>query len=305
MTDESSCLEIAGIPLVFSYPPHCADRLPVSFADFVVPVPEDASPESVHVRVKAGFHAPESAAVLLASVGSWSMFRQGARRHLVWQARRGGTEPNWCVSFEVPVHQVTVTVRPPAGTGAGTAAPRAPLHYPLSHTLMVYALARHGGVIVHAAGLSTGADGLICCGRSGAGKSTLAHLWAEHGNGLVLSDDRIIVRPATVPRRGGAWRLFGTPWPSQLGAALNRNAELKALVFLRHAAENTLSPLSPREAAERLLPVASVPWHDADVLSPALAACETLAAQVPAYDFGFTPDARAVRALEELLPPSA
>ena len=54
-------------------------------------------------------------------------------------------------------------------------------------------LARHGGVLLHAAGVVWEGVGLIFTGPSEAGKSTLSEFYLARG-AAVLSDERIIIR---------------------------------------------------------------------------------------------------------------
>jgi hypothetical protein len=101
------------------------------------------------------------------------------------------------------------------------------------------------------------------------------------------------------------WQAFGTPWPGELGAAQSHRVRPLALIFLRNAGTNALIPLSPRDALERLLPLASVPWYDQDIVPDALAVCEGVVTSLPAFEFAFTNDDRAVHALRDLLLRSA
>jgi hypothetical protein len=51
---------------------------------------------------------------------------------------------------------------------------------------------------------------------------------------------------------------------------------------------------------ERSLPLTSIPWFDPEYLALALTNMERLISRIPAYEFQFTPDEGAVRALETL-----
>lgn len=165
-----------------------------------------------------------------------------------------------------------------------------PLHYPLDQLLVMQTLGRDGGVIVHSAGAVVGGRGFVFAGRCGAGKTTLARNLAGMANTRVVSDDRCIVRG-----EAGRMRVYGTPWPGEARAALNESAPLAALLFLRQAERNAITPLEPREAVERLLPVCSIPWYDSALLPKVLDFCGTLAASVPCYVFEFTPGPEAGR----------
>jgi hypothetical protein len=169
-----------------------------------------------------------------------------------------------------------------------------PVRYPLDQILMMFLLSRLGGVLVHAAGVDAHGSGFIFPGRSGAGKSTLSRLFSGREGIDVLSDDRMAVRSCR-----HEFKAHGTPWPGNEGSALNRGAPLGGILFLRHAERNEARRIGPREALEALLPVASIPWFDKDLVPAALAFCEGLVSAVPSYVMDFRPDAGAVRMLEE------
>jgi len=111
----------------------------------------------------------------------------------------------------------------------------------------------------------------------------------------VLSDDRVVIR-----RIGDGFRAYGTPWPGELGITLNESAPLSAVVFIAHDEANAVVPLAGREALERLLPVTSVPWYDAEVFPHILETLEELAAEVPAFELRYTPGPAVVPLIREL-----
>jgi len=97
-----------------------------------------------------------------------------------------------------------------------------PLQYPLDQVLLMYALSRCRGILVHAAGASADGKGLLFPGISGAGKSTISAL-LRAGDGVhLLSDDRIVVRG----NGSGGFDLGGTPWPGDAGVAENDSVPL-------------------------------------------------------------------------------
>jgi hypothetical protein len=229
----------------------------------------------------------------------WRLFKGGATRRIAWHGNNVDG-PLWLLEFTAGDGAVTVYCGEQLLAGeAGNRVLRNPMHYPLDQLLLIYQLTTRGQGIVHAAGLVAHGQCVIAAGRSGAGKSTLSRCWAErHGMGAVLSDDRVIMGRA--PGAGGTLEAYGSPWPGTLGAALNERRPARALVFLVKAPENRLVPLASREAVERLFPVASIPWFDAEYLTLALRNAERWLAGLPVYEFRFTPDADAVNALEGL-----
>jgi hypothetical protein len=210
------------------------------------------------------------------------LFRAGA-----WSLAREGRETMICVDTPGDSATLEVLVRLRVGSAPSAtvlhcdpAVP--PLAYPVDQALVMYLLASRAGAILHAAGFAAGGRGVAFLGRSGAGKTTVSRLLLGRRGWQALSDDRVVVRAI-----GGRHLLFGTPWPGDAGIAQDASCPLAALCFLRQGAEHRLERLAPRQVLERLLPVASVPWFDADALAPALDFLGGLAAAVPAWELCF------------------
>jgi len=161
-----------------------------------------------------------------------------------------------------------------------------PLQYPVDEFLMINYLARRRqGMILHACGLLDAGRGLVFCGVSGAGKSTLAHLWHKAGV-TVLSDDRLIVRP-----NGGGFTIHGTPWHGEAGFSLPASAPLTRLYLIQHASHNYVRPLTPGEAAARLLVRCFPPFYHRDGMTFIVDLLARLVTEVPCCELGFVPDA--------------
>lgn len=289
-------LNIAGTKLLLSSPlPFSPVPFPSEYRTFCETGGESPADE-IHVQLKPGIPDVTQWGVLSNSARPWRLFRDGDVRRLVWDGSDPG-DPLWLLEFVPGMPSVTVYCgsRLIEGTGASKALQN-PMHYPLDQLLMLYQLAEKGKGIVHSAGLVLEGMCIVAAGRSGAGKSTLARCWAAlHGNESLLSDDRMIVGRSPV-----AVDAYGTPWPGELGAARNEHRPLGAMVFLEKSKSNRLTPIPPKEAMERLLPVVSIPWFDPEIMAIALTNIECWVEGVPAYRFEFTPDEGAVRMLETL-----
>lgn len=161
---------------------------------------------------------------------------------------------------------------------------RNPFTYPMDQILLIYALAEKQGALIHASGVNYHGRGYMFCGKSGAGKSTISRKFGLHGL-EVLSDDRIAVR-----KINGAFRMFGTPWSGEAGIAKNKSLPLNGIYFIRHGNENSVKNISGAEAAERLMPVTSIPWYDKRAVNRILTFVEELVSACPAYDLYFRPD---------------
>jgi hypothetical protein len=160
----------------------------------------------------------------------------------------------------------------------------------------MYLLGRQG-LLLHAAGMLVRGRAVVLPGVSGAGKTTFAGLAAGRAGWEALSDDRVLVR---VPDDADGAVAHGTPWPGEGRVAANRSGPLGRLVFLSQGGTNTVQPLTPAQAAARLLVTTSVPWYDPDHLDRTLEACDRLVRRVPATLLTFRPDQEAVDLVERL-----
>lgn len=279
--------------------PLANDPFPPAYHSFLTSPEAPFPPDPLRIRLRAGLPESSGWGALSFSASPWRLFRDGDIRRIVRDGAPGG-QVSWLAEFVPDVPEVTVFCGPARVEGEGSERRlRNPMRYPLDQLLMMYYLVGRGQVIVHSAGLILGGRSIVAAGRSGAGKSTLSRCWAaRHGDGSLLSDDRVIVGMASADGDGA--HAYGTPWPGELGVARNDHRPLGALVFLVQAPVNRLVPLDSRTALERLFPVTSILWFDPDYMGAALAGMEKWVNATPAYEFQFTPDEDAVRALETL-----
>jgi hypothetical protein len=102
-----------------------------------------------------------------------------------------------------------------------------------------------GGVLVHAAGIAVGDNGLVACGRSGDGKSTLSRLCRAGGLRL-LTDEVTQLFPDG--------RVGGTPFRSDFDNEGSPGlVTARYFVALRKAEYEALEPLSASSAAQLAL----------------------------------------------------
>jgi len=168
-----------------------------------------------------------------------------------------------------------------------------PLDFPLSEVCAIDWLAQHNGTVMHATAIKDGDRGYLFVGFSGAGKTTTATLWASTvPDAIPLSDDRIVLR-----KREGHFRIYGTPWWGVGHFASPESVPLTGVFILRHAEENTLRQLRPREAVSQLLVRTFAPLWDAAGMAATLDLFHELSETVPCFEFGFKPDASAVECI--------
>jgi len=229
---------------------------------------------------------------------SWSLFR-GHTDYFLAITRATSPEdiePACIAVFRKEMNEVAVFCNdtPSVKPGKGHATVPTPFYYPLDRLLMMFILSARNGVMLHAAGAEINGRGFVFAGRSGAGKSTISKQLASGTGPVVFSDERIIAR-----KIGGAFRMFGTPWPGDAGIAVNGSAPLSSILFIGHGDGNTMERLSPQEALVRLLPVSTIPWYDTERMTGVLAFCEELVSYVPSYELRFSLDGGIVGVLDK------
>ena len=159
------------------------------------------------------------------------------------------------------------------------------LEYPLGEVLIISLLAQRRGVLLHACGVNDRGRGILFAGTSGAGKSTLATLWEGQAGVTLLSDDRVIVR-----KREGRFWAYGTPWHGDVPVASPEAVPLERIFIIQHADENRVVPLTPFDAASRLLVRSFPTFWDAEGMAFTLEFLGELSQAVPCYELGFVAD---------------
>lgn len=254
------------------------DRLPRHYPAFLRER-EDPSAVPVSCRIaEGGGPDPALAGKEVFRTGSaWTLFRDGADYVVNFIPPALSGRILWTARFPRDLSRIEILVSPEPAWH--------PFTYPLDQIVVMYLLARRGGLILHAAcGVGDG-GGAIFLGRSGAGKSTVSRLLQQSGDWRFLSDDRVIVRAA-----GEGIVAHGTPWPGEGAIAVQERVPARRLYFLRQDTICRLRRLTAPEALERLLPLASIPWYDGEVLGPLLDFGASLAARVPAFELSFPAD---------------
>ncbi len=169
------------------------------------------------------------------------------------------------------------------------------IDYPLDRILLTNRLARMNAGVVHASAVSYRGRALLFLGRSGAGKTTIARQLRECGAHL-LNDDRAAIRMTQDRITASA-----TPWHGEDPEMRPDVMSLGGLFFLRQAAVNRLTALSPATALASLLANTAAPFYLREGLEAVTATWADVVERTPAFDFEFTPDLRACRALDSVL----
>lgn len=133
-------------------------------------------------------------------------------------------------------------------------------------------------LVVHAALLTEGDRGWLCCGEPGAGKSTLASLLPE----AALCDELALVRLA-----GSGVEALSLPFRH----ARPGRTRLVGVHLLEHGEENRLTTLSPIEGAQALRRHVYWPTESQTAAAEAFATFGELVSMLPVSRLSFRPDA--------------
>lgn len=289
-------LKIAGIRLHIVSPPDVLLRSPgFLYRGFRTAAVDVGRVPFIDIRLAAGgFPSLAGLNACFATTDSWSVLEEGERRWIVFHPAQR-PEPHWIARFDRGVRRVTVFCKAhPPKKGGGRPVLDQPVSYPLDQLLMMHYLARRRGMLAHAAGVVIAGKAYLFAGVSGAGKSTFSLLLAAARAGRMLSDERVVVRSI-----GGRLEAFGTPWAGTANIASSASAPLAGIFLLKHGKANRIEPLAPVAAADRMLPMISIPWYDPDAAAPIIAFLRKACAAVPVSEFLFTPDRSAVAFLRE------
>lgn len=227
---------------------------------------------------------------------AWSMYRQNGKTLLSLDLP-GSKNPVWRVEIDAGISRAVVYAGPDLVVDDhGELRVFNPVTYPMDQILLMYALSRRKGVLLHAAGLVADGRAYLFPGRSGAGKSTLAGQINGHKGFECLGDDRLVVR-----KTDDAFFVHGTPWPGDAGISVNKKVKLGGIFFLKHARRNHIQSLGAGSAAELLFGVASIPWFDRRIVSDLLDFCGELVARVPICALDFKPGGEVLDVLDEFI----
>ncbi len=217
---------------------------------------------------------------------------------------RAGDQQAFSVCFKTEAHPVRtvaicgkgfrschVMVQSPTGPCFGWRH----LTYPWLSTLVANAVARRGGLFLHAAAVGVCGQGIAFVGASGRGKTTMASLWDGIPRATVLGEDMVCVR-----RDGDGYRIYGLPW-GRRGLISPKSFPLRAVCFIEHAGRNWAADRD-RAATAKDLFVQSMPSHyDREGTRAVLDSVASVSELVPAYRLGFVPDRSVISYIENLV----
>lgn len=153
-----------------------------------------------------------------------------------------------------------------------------------------------GGMIVHAALIGYGGEGVLFAGPKRQGKSTQARLWQQCRGAAVINGDRAVLRHTEQ-----GFTACGIPFCGSSRQCLNRSLPLRAIVFPEKGGENLAEPLPAMEAFKRLIGCVSYTQADAAVRDRVLAMTERAAAGCRCLRLVCRPEEAAVETLARAL----
>ncbi len=98
-------------------------------------------------------------------------------------------------------------------------------------------------VILHASAVIDGGEAVLFTAPSGGGKSTQAGLWEQVFGTEILNGDKVVIAADEMPIVG-----FGSPVAGSSGIYKNKDAPIKAIVYLKKGASNHAVRLDERRA---------------------------------------------------------
>jgi len=246
-------------------------------------------PPEVEVEIRLNGYGLDHPSAIFDSQGTWRLYSSASHYCLVVSGFAGSPGQVLALDKDLRYGQLFCG----EAETERALSPFTLIRHPFAEVLYVNVLAhRKLGALLHACAVDAGGRGLAFVGKSGAGKSTTARLWQQRGDATVLCDDRIIVR-----QMEGAFRAYGTPWHGDVPAVSPASAPLERILFIRHGAENRLTPLRPAEAVSRLMGCVFTTWWDPEGLAFTLSFLEELARAVLCYAFAFRPEPEALDAV--------
>jgi len=291
------CLSIAGLCVHYRGGERIRLAAPSpSYSTFLRASPVDGlCIDTVEMEVVEGeVPRPDLLSMVFNTGDAWSLLSDARRHVFQMNVSSESAIPQWSITVDRGFNHGRIYCSDGLITSSGRSRlAHSIIQYPLDQILTVHVgLARSGSMLMHAAGGSIGGQGMLFAGCAGTGKSTISKLLGNASNARFLSDDRIVLR-----RFGSKLSMYGTPWPGEAGIAVNESVPLKALCFLRHGNTTELTRLGPKEARERLLPLATVPSYEPALAERANQLCDFLISRYPAFDLSFRPEADEIEAV--------
>ncbi len=145
--------------------------------------------------------------------------------------------------------------------------------------------------LFHGSAVAVDGWGYLFAAKSGTGKSTHARLWKQllGDRFTYVNDDKPLIRIAPE-----AAVIYGTPYDGKHHLSSNIAVPLKAICLLQRGAENSIRPVSAREAFPRLMQQVYCP-EDRKAFARTMGLVQELTKQVRFYELSCNMDIEAAR----------
>ena len=128
---------------------------------------------------------------------------------------------------------------------------------------MAQLLPRFDAMLFHGSALAVEGQGVLFTAKSGTGKSTHTALWRQvYGEQVTMVNDD---KPFLQIRETGV-QVYGSPWQGKHRLGNNLAVPVKAICILCRGEENSIQPLTPREALPMLMQQTFQPTEPAELL---------------------------------------
>ena len=168
--------------------------------------------------------------------------------------------------------------------------------YMLSGSKFYCELIKRRGMMLHSSAIVKDGRAYLFSGNSGVGKSTHTGYWLRlFPEAYVLNDDKPALR-----RTDGGFFAYGTPWSGKHDISRNLGVSLGGIAFIERADHNFIEPISPLEAAKKLMPQ-TVRRISGERMNELLTTVDTLLRETPLFRLGCVNDISAAEAAAEAM----
>lgn len=157
------------------------------------------------------------------------------------------------------------------------------------HLAFETVLCQFQGFILHSSVVSYQGKGILFSAPSGMGKSTQAELWEKYKQAEIINGDRACIR-----RIDGRFFAYGSPLAGSSGIYKNQRIEIKAIIILKQAKENSIRKLCAGEAFCCLYRETLINMWDKQFVIAVTGLISNLIDCIPVYELACRPDEDAV-----------
>lgn len=156
-------------------------------------------------------------------------------------------------------------------------------------------LIKNNSFLFHCSFISISGKAILFSGKSGCGKSTQADLWKKYKNAEIINGDRAVLK-----LKGKKLFAYGTPYCGSSKISVNKSAEVAAIIFPEHSAENSIEKLNYSFDAVPLL-LSQLTFENNENTLNVLMLSEKIFNYIPMFKQSCVPDRTAVETADAAL----